>query len=192
MGTCDYMAPEQALDTPRGRPSGRHLLLGCTLYRLLTGKLLYKGETVMRILLAHRTAADPFALRRPSRRAAAVGRRVPENGRQEAGRPLPVDGRGDCRLEACLSKRSSVTRVGGDQPTETLDRPMHDELAFLQQSRKTATAAKKEVESPAEVTIAHQAAVDTSGQFSPSQRLLLASRKKKTILTTFIGFGVLG
>jgi serine/threonine-protein kinase len=59
MGTCDYMAPEQSLDTHQADARADIYSLGCTLYRLLTGKPPYQGEAFAKLFLMHLEAPIP-------------------------------------------------------------------------------------------------------------------------------------
>jgi serine/threonine protein kinase/WD40 repeat protein len=66
MGTVDYIAPEQAIDAHAADILADIYSLGCTLYQLLTGHVVFPGGSVADKLVRHQKAMPvPLSHRRP-------------------------------------------------------------------------------------------------------------------------------
>jgi serine/threonine protein kinase len=59
LGTLDYMSPEQAEDAHSVDHRTDIYSLGCTMFRLLTGRPPYRGQTIVEKIVAHRDQPIP-------------------------------------------------------------------------------------------------------------------------------------
>jgi len=157
MGTCDYMAPEQAEDTHGADHRADVYSLGCTLYRLLTGRKPYEGDTMIKILLAHREASVPsLSAARPDVPAGldAVCRKMmaktPEERYQSMSEVIDA-------LSACVTTGEPVAPpvIAGASRDTAL-------TSFLQQLSEDSAVGRPKPPRPREETLRSQAGQETS------------------------------
>jgi len=191
MGTCDYMAPEQARDTHHVDARADIYSLGCTLYRLLTDEPMYKADTLMKIMMFAPAVTDPLVAPSPLRRATQLDTvflkmvaKKPEERYQSMAEVIDA-------LGTCVDQKSVTSASSGDEAAATFQAA--DDLPLLQGAspRGVATVSKKKVENLDAATIVHQsAAAETSKQLSSDESLRGIPRKKTLI--SGIGVGLLG
>ena len=119
MGTCDYMAPEQAESAHSADHRADIYSLGCTLYRLLTAKAPFTADSLVQLLLAHQKAPIPsLRAARPdvSEELEGVYRKMLAKDRKERQQSMAEV---IAELEAC--SRRSPAGAGAGSPQSAAD-----------------------------------------------------------------------
>jgi serine/threonine protein kinase len=63
LGTADYLAPEQALNSHKADCRSDIYSLGCTLFFMLTGRPPFEGNSITEVFLKHQTEPPPLVHR---------------------------------------------------------------------------------------------------------------------------------
>jgi WD40 repeat protein len=181
MGTCDYMAPEQALDTHTVDARADIYSLGCTLYRLLTGKTPYQADSFAKLFLAHLNDPIPSLCEaRPDVPADldAVYRKM------MAKRP-------EDRQQSMAEVIAELERVLGGSGSETSEDSLSSgALSFLKEMTHGATGTRQIVRAKREETFGHEAHPETDTNVR--QRMLLnVSRRKPLVALAVVGVALL-
>lgn len=193
MGTCDYMAPEQALDARSADIRADIYSLGCTLYRLLTGEPLYHRESLAQIILSHQQAPIPSLCDArpevPQKLDTIFCRMVAKkpDDRQQSMAEVIAD------LERCLGKQGGAAVSLAEHANDSGDHALQGVLSFLEEGARvgTATALKKAKPTEAQETLNYHPERETHNDVAVAARLLAMPVRKKTVAAA-VGLGLLG
>jgi serine/threonine protein kinase len=189
MGTLDYMAPEQALDTKYADARSDVYSLGCTLYYLLAGRAPFAGDTATKKILAHRE--QPVPSLRTTREDVpesldAVFRKMlakqPED-RQQSMTEVLAELQG-CKLPATAPVAASA-RTAGPPPM-----PAVSETLSLHQEQVGTSSEQVDVRSRIERSAARHSTV-TFRRVKPWAANLLGSLSKRPRIMAAVATGVL-
>jgi serine/threonine protein kinase len=189
MGTLDYMAPEQALDTKYADARSDVYSLGCTLYYLLAGRAPFAGDTATKKILAHRE--QPVPSLRTTREDVpesldAVFRKMlakqPED-RQQSMTEVLAELQG-CKLPATAPVAASA-RTAGPPPM-----PAVSETLSLHQEQVGTSSEQVDVRSRIERSAAGHSTV-TFRRVKPWAANLLGSLSKRPKIMAAVATGVL-
>ena len=171
MGTVDYMAPEQAVDTRSADARADVYALGCSLHFLLTGKAAYGGETMTARLLAHRDQPIPHL----SNYCPNVPEQVESIFRKMVAKNV------EDRYQSMTELIADLERCALDCPTPAADYERSQTAAEFTPNIPDSSAASADAMIPGDLTV-NTIAVTTGHAGKPTDRRKL----------TLIGAAVLG
>ncbi len=192
IGTCDYMAPEQAFDIHNADHRADIYSLGCTLYRLLTGNPLYRGEMLMQILVAHREHPIPSLQEArpevPEQLDECFQRMVakkPEDRYQSMAEVAAA-------LEAVLTVLSGQSVAGAATLAESSSEAYARNWAFLQEASLPHVLTTRKKSSAVERTVPHHASDQDTGASSIGKaRATVAKVGRKPVVLAGLAGSVL-
>ena len=114
LGTADYLAPEQAINSQTVDHRADIYALGCTLYFLLTGHPPFAEGTSMERMTAHRTRDTAERAAGPARCPRGAGRDLPADDGKTASRSLSIGQRSPasaCRAGSRAQRASGAINL---------------------------------------------------------------------------------